>query len=79
VDFDAKRGENLYEVKTGYGWMTNPNLGPIWQQRRREVLETFSSSPALSRMSRKSATITWAGTSNSRSVAEYFQSLLSRR
>jgi hypothetical protein len=76
VDFDAKRGENLYEVKTGYGWMTNPNLDPIWQQRRREVLEDFleQSGAQLYIAHKCDYHLDWYF--NSRSVAEYFQSLL---
>ena len=41
IDFDAKRGEVVYEVKTGYEWMLNRNLGPDMQRRRAQVIDRF--------------------------------------
>jgi len=76
VDFDAKRGEILYEVKTGYGWMLNPNLGPIWQERRRQVIENFHEQAwwQMAIAAECGYYLDWYF--NSKTVAEYFNSLL---
>jgi hypothetical protein len=41
ADFDAVRGDVLIEVKTGYEWMLNRNLGPDMQERRRQTMDRF--------------------------------------
>ncbi|WP_158569246.1 eCIS core domain-containing protein [Chitinophaga silvisoli] len=41
ADFDAIRGDVLYEVKTGYEWMLNKNLGTKMQDRKRQTLARF--------------------------------------
>jgi hypothetical protein len=76
VSFDAKRGNVLYEVKTGYGWMLNQNLGPDMQRRKDEVIERFHEQAAYQVMvaTRCGYELDWYF--NSESVAKFFESLL---
>ena len=74
--FDAKWGNMLYEVKTGYGWMLNPNLSPHMQRRKEKVIDHFSSQSQMQLLvsTRCGYELNWYF--NSESVAKYFQSLV---
>ena len=74
--FDAKRGPILYEVKTGYGWVLNQNLGPEMEQRRNEVINRFQEQAAVQLFiaTRCGYELDWYF--NSRSVAEFFDPLI---
>lgn len=76
VDFDAKRGSILYEVKTGYGWVVNPNLSPEWRERRAQVIERFQNQAQaqLAIALRCGFELDWYF--NSEAVAKYFDSLV---
>lgn len=76
VTFDAKRGETLFEVKTGYEWMLNPNLGPEMQERRARVLEGFQEQAAWQLMvaTRCGYKLDWYF--NSKRVAQHLESLV---
>ncbi|SFW78415.1 eCIS core domain-containing protein [Chitinophaga sancti] len=41
ADFDAVRGDLLIEVKTGFEWMLNKNLGEKMKKRKKETLDRF--------------------------------------
>src|ERR1019366_6322851 len=73
--FDAKQGPILYEVKTGYGWVLNQNLGPEMEQRRNEVINRFQEQAGVQLFiaTRCGYELDWYF--NSRSVAEFFDPL----
>jgi hypothetical protein len=76
IRFDAKRGETLYEVKTGYGWMLNPKLTPEMKERRERVLEDFHDQAFKQFLVSLRCGYDLVWYFNSKKVAEYFNSLL---
>ena len=49
VDFDAKRGPSLFEVKTGYEWVLNENPTDTWRISKQLVIARFTEQ-AISQM-----------------------------
>jgi hypothetical protein len=76
VDYDAKRGRVLYEVKTGYEWVLNPHLGPDMRKRRAEVIDRFQEQAGLQLFIATQCGFVLDWYFNKEKVAEYFQSLV---
>jgi hypothetical protein len=76
VQFDAKRGSIVYEVKTGYGWVLNPRLSPDMQRRRTQVIERFQAQAQAQLLIALKCGLELDWYFNSRAVAEYFNPLL---
>jgi hypothetical protein len=73
VDFDARdRAGTLYEVKTGYGWLTNPNLRSPWRERRAAVIERFQEQAMNQHIVAERCGYPLVWYFNQPSVAEYF-------
>jgi hypothetical protein len=73
VDFDAKRGENLFEVKTGYGWLLNEHLSPEMQQRRDQVIDRFQEQAGMQLFIATQCGYELDWYFNSKQVAQHFE------